>query len=102
MLISNLTDKDGNIIKTTGSPKSGGEGDVYCIEGNEDLVVKIYNDRKRSNKQAYKTLINKIQAMCDICDDTIMTRAGWPQKIVYCNKQPIGFTIIPCISLWIL
>jgi len=93
MATKKFTDANGNIIRVTGNPKSGGEGDVYNVEGNPNLVVKVYNDKKRSNKQAYKTLIKKIQAMCDICDDTIMGRAGWPQQIVYSNNQPVGFTM---------
>lgn len=90
-----FTYTNGNIIRTIGNPHSGGEGDVYDVEGNPDLVVKIYNDKKRnSNKQdEYNELITKIQAMCDICDDTIMQRAGWPQQIVYLNGEPMGFTM---------
>ena len=60
-----FTDANGNIIRTIGNPRSGGEGDVYDVEGNPDLVVKIYNDKKRnSNEQdEYNELITKIQAM---------------------------------------
>ena len=59
MATKKFTDANGNIIRVTGNPKSGGEGDVYNVEGNPNLVVKVYNDKKRSNKQAYKTLIKK-------------------------------------------
>lgn len=90
-----FTDANGNIIRTIGNPSSGGEGDVYDVEGNPDLVVKIYNDKKRNpdKQDEYNELITKIQAMCDICDDTIMQRAGWPQQIVYLNGDPMGFTM---------
>lgn len=103
MAVLEFTDKDGNLIKATGNPRSGGEGDVYDVEGKPDLVVKVYNEKKRAKipyqkpedkikaELAYKELITKIQAMCDICDDTIMERAGWPQQIVYSNKKPVGF-----------
>lgn len=92
MTILEFTDKQGNIIRAIGSPHTGGEGDVYDVEGNPDLVVKIYNDKKRSSNK-YDELITKIQAMCDICDDTIMQRAGWPQQIVYSRRNPVGFTM---------
>ncbi len=91
MAIKKLTDKDGNIIQIMGNPKSGGEGDVYDIEGRPNLVVKIYNNKKRSNKQNYEILMSKIQAMCDLCDDEIVARAGWPQQIVYSKGFPVGF-----------
>lgn len=94
MTILEFTDKYGNIIKATGNPRSGGEGDVYDVEGNPDLVIKVYNDKKRNkDKKLYNELITKIQAMCDICDDTIMRRAGWPQQIVYSGNKPLGFTM---------
>ena len=94
MTILEFTDKYGNIIKATGNPRSGGEGDVYDVEGNPDLVIKVYNDKKRNkDKKLYNELITKIQAMCDICDDTIMQRAGWPQQIVYSGNKPLGFTM---------
>ena len=94
MTILEFTDKYGNIIKATGNPRSGGEGDVYDVEGNPDLVIKVYNDKKRNkDKKLYNELITKIQAMCDICDDTIMRRAGWPQQIVYLGNKPLGFTM---------
>ena len=86
-----LTDEDGNIIETTRTKKSGGEGDVYDILGNPDIVVKIYNDGKRSNQKKFQTLINKVQVMCQINDEEITKRAGWPQKIVYLNDEPVGF-----------
>ena len=86
-----LTDEDGNIIETTETKKSGGEGDVYDILGNPDIVVKIYNDGKRSNQKKFQTLINKVQVMCQINDEEITKRAGWPQKIVYLNDEPVGF-----------
>lgn len=76
-----LTDEDGNIIETTGTKKSGGEGDVYDILGNPDIVVKIYNDGKRSNQKKFQTLINKVQVMCQINDEEITKRAGWPKKL---------------------
>ena len=94
MTILEFTDKYGNIIKTTGNPRSGGEGDVYSVEGNPDLVIKVYNDKKRNeDRDLYNELIVKIQAMCDICDDTIIQRAGWPQQIVYSGNKPLGFTM---------
>ncbi len=87
-----FVDSDGNIIRTIGTPTSGGEGDVYNIEGDPNLVVKIYNDKKRNKKPTeYEKLIRKLKTMCDICDDTIMSKAGWPQRIIYKDNQPVGF-----------
>ena len=88
-----LFDKDNNKIETIGIPMSGGEGDVYDIKNHPDLVVKIYNDKKQSKKQAFKKLIDKIEAMCEICDNDIIQKAGWPHKIVYLNFNPVGFVM---------
>ncbi len=88
-----LFDKDNNKIETVGTPMSGGEGDVYDIKNHPDLVVKIYNDKKQSKKQAFKKLIDKIETMCEICDNDIIQKAGWPHKIVYLNAKPVGFVM---------
>ncbi len=86
-----LFDEYGNKIIATGTPKPGGEGDVYEVEGNPNLVVKIYNDKKRSKGKEFEQLIKKIKIMCDMCDQTIMSKAGWPQRIVYYDDEPVGF-----------
>ncbi len=84
-------DEYGNEIIATGASKPGGEGDVYDVEGNPNLVVKIYNDKKRSKGKEFERLIKKIKIMCDICDQTIMSKAGWPQRVVYYDDEPVGF-----------
>ena len=93
MAIKKFIDEYGNIIKTKGSPKPGGEGDVYDVSGNPDIVVKIYNDKKRSDAYSYNRLMKKIKAMCDIFDEDITKRAAWPLRIVYSNNEPVGFVM---------
>ena len=71
----------------------GGEGTVYRISGNPNLVLKIYSDSKRT-----ETRKRKLLAMISTpLSSEAMKQVTWPVDIVYENGQFVGY-VMPAIS----
>lgn len=71
----------------------GGEGAVYKIEGESDKVVKIFNEKRRSN---YKH--EKLKAMVDFSiSEEAKSYIVWPLDIVYENSCFAG-CVFPLIK----
>ncbi len=66
----------------------GGEGMVCLVQGNNDIVAKIYLDKALQKHD--KT--GKIKAMCDLYDQDIARFSALPQKAVFNSKgKVVGF-----------
>ncbi|MCE2435214.1 MAG: protein kinase [Candidatus Latescibacteria bacterium] len=76
--------------------KSGGEGIIYTITGNSDLVVKVYKDPNRGYE-------NKLRCMLDNPPVNSNTNKhisiAWPQGLAYSHKPPSEVTEGDTISL---
>ena len=83
-----LTDQHGKKYSITDSDRfaGGGEGALYHIPGNKDLVIKLYHDTTPS--EDLKRFEKKIEALTDYYDG----RSPQTQKIIYDQiAWPISF-----------
>ena len=68
---------------------AGGEGKLYNIAGQPNLVAKIYKDGKASREKEQK-LVRMINFPLD---KNILSQIAWPQDVLYNAGQFIGFTM---------
>lgn len=77
---------------------AGGEGSVYTVDGNPDLVAKIYHPNRRTSD-----VFQKLQLMIQYPPKTVDDITGklyvaWPESLLYDDTQkPIGF-IMPKVE----
>ena len=67
----------------------GGEGSVYAVQGQPDLVAKIYSRDVDPEKAA------KLKAMCELATPALAKIAAWPQETLHKTEggQVVGFTM---------
>ncbi len=80
-------DENGNPILLGNEIAQGGEGIVYHVQSNPDVVAKLYKPKVLNKKSA----INKIKATCAIYDKDIAQFAAMPQMVVYSGNKVRGF-----------
>lgn len=78
--------------------KSGGEGGVFNIRGNDSLVAKVYSYSTLSNPTARALKENKIGVMLSQPVKTTRTPDGmlliaWPIDALYFNGQFVGYVM---------
>ena len=75
---------------------SGGEGTVYTLPGNDQILIKVYKDQTIQNQQKLE-LRQKIAAMAAIKECRKMNFLAWPVMPVFdAQKQIIGFAMHRC------
>lgn len=80
-------DSSGNPILLGSEIAQGGEGIVYHVQGNPNIVAKLYKP-KVLNK---KSVADKIKATCAIYDKNIAQFAAMPQMVIYSGNKVRGF-----------
>lgn len=83
----------------------GGEGEIYRVQGDDSLVIKIYNDRKMQPTQYVPDmrshLEKKLQIMvqypvsCYNAQNKLCI--AWPQDVVYDNYKFVGY-VMPFVT----
>ena len=83
----------------------GGEGEIYRVQGDASLVIKIYNDRKMQPTQYVPDmrshLEKKLQIMvqypvsCYNAQNKLCI--AWPQDVVYDNYKFVGY-VMPFVT----
>lgn len=63
---------------------SGGEGEIYEISSNPDLLAKIYLPRVLHERQG--DLEKKLPLMTALADDLLLNNTAWPQGTLYDKK----------------
>lgn len=80
-------DEHGNPILLGSEIAQGGEGIVYHVQGNPDVVAKLYKPKVLNKKSAS----DKIKAACAIYDKNIAQFAAMPQTVIYSGSKVRGF-----------
>src|SRR5947208_1035462 len=66
----------------------GGEGTVYEISGQPDLVLKVYNDKLDAAK------VRKLELMASFTHAKVKEYAAWPlDTVVDCKGNTVGFVM---------
>jgi serine/threonine protein kinase len=73
---------------------TGGEGEIYNITGQPNLVAKIYKNGKASGEKEQK-LVRMINFPPD---SSVLSQIAWPQDVLYNAGQFIGF-IMPKMKI---
>ena len=74
---------------------SGGEGEIYKIQGNKNVVAKIYHQDKISSEQENKILF----MIKNPPDNYIMEQIAWPKDILKDNSGIFVGFIMPMLSI---
>ena len=69
--------------------KSGGEGEIYDVNGKPGIVVKIYKPGKATSEKELKL----IKMIAFPPDASVLAQIAWPQDVLYENGQFIGFSM---------
>jgi len=100
-----LYDRDGRPVRLVGSPKKGGEGEVFMIEGDDHLCAKRYYPDKITPE-----LKEKLSAMVanppgeDLTGHRVSQRASsiaWPVSLIYERPGAVGCAgfLMPLIDM---
>ena len=67
----------------------GGEGIVYALRGNPDVVAKIYHDQLAASRA------DKVKAMARVTSTILPQFAAWPSAVLYTkgSRRFAGFTM---------
>jgi DNA-binding helix-hairpin-helix protein with protein kinase domain len=75
----------------------GGEGSIYPVEGNPNILVKIYHDKILNDAVRTQEAKGKLKAMMNMEELKEERRLGWPQIPVFDeNKRWIGYAMRRC------
>ena len=88
------TDDLGNPVVLGKELARGGEGRVCLVQGNSNVVAKLYLD-KALNKH---DKAGKIKAMCDLYDNNIAKFSALPQRVIYNSRNKVVGFIMEKIS----
>ncbi len=77
--------------------KSGGEGKIYTISGNSDLVAKVYTDPKPDYENKLRCMLDNPPVDPDRSNKHISI--AWPRELAYSHKPPSKVTTGDAISL---
>jgi len=80
-------DENGNPILLGNEIAQGGEGIVYHVQSNPNVVAKLYKPKVLNKKSA----TDKIKATCAIYDKNIAQFAAMPQTVIYSGNKVRGF-----------
>ena len=75
----------------------GGEGIIYAIGSNRDLVAKVYTDPKSDYEDKLRCMLNNPPVNPDSSNKHISI--AWPEGVAYCDKPPSKVTVGDTISL---
>lgn len=79
--------------ETLGEPKSGGEGDVYCVAGMPEKVIKILHKEKRTEIRK-----KKLEYMiANPPSGYARSHVAWPEVILFSNGIFSGY-VMPKVS----
>ncbi len=68
---------------------SGGEGDIYCVAGQEEIVIKLYHaDRRTPELEAKITQMSRNPP-----SESVLTQVAWPLDVVYDGGAFAGFVM---------
>lgn len=94
-----LRGRSGKIFSLGPEIKAGGEGTVYAVQGDPDIVAKLYHPNTPTDKLL--SLEKKLSVMVNDKDfepyDNGRLRFAWPMDILYDNGKFVGF-IMPNAS----
>jgi DNA-binding helix-hairpin-helix protein with protein kinase domain len=82
-----ITDASGKPITLDRKIGEGGEGAVFLISQQPELVAKVYL------KPLPSVQVDKLRAMVASSDSALSGIAAWPQSVILKNGTPIGFTM---------
>ena len=68
---------------------SGGEGSIYAIQGNKDLVLKIFKPDRRTHNREEK-LLKMVEYQLD---EEQLRQINWPQDVVYDDTGFVGYVM---------
>ena len=74
--------------------KSGGEGEIYDINGKPGIVAKIYKPGKATSEKERKL----IKMVVFPPDASVLSQIAWPQDVLYENGLFVGF-IMPKMNI---
>lgn len=89
-------DKNGQCYILDNKIESGGDGSVYNIKGEPNLVAKIFHDTKLNNKQVRSIIERKVAAMISMDVSAQMYGAlliAWPKELLYVNGNFCGYVM---------
>ena len=76
---------------------SGGEGIVYTLPSNENLLVKVYKNETLKDAKKLQDIGKRIMDMVNLKQLSAMDFLAWPIMPVYnSNKEIIGFVMRKC------
>ena len=82
-----LIDSRGQTLNLGQQIGKGGEGAIFEVEGQRDLVAKIYHQKKLG-----PDTVAKLEAMVAQSSSDLVSIAAWPESIIYhkAEKRPCG------------
>lgn len=88
-----VVDVNGQILHLESQIASGGEGAVYGIKSQQNLVAKVYH--KLPSFQTHE----KLKSMVQIANPALLSIAAWPKSLLYSqkNRELVGF-VMPRLS----
>ncbi len=87
-----LFDSSGRLVPLEKEIASGGEGVIYTVPSQNDLVAKVYRKSLAPEKQA------KLRVMVQGCDEPLKKIAAWPIATLHnAGRQVCGF-LMPKVS----
>ncbi|XMB66624.1 hypothetical protein RI065_10015 [Mycoplasmatota bacterium zrk1] len=85
-----LKGKSGNVYQLEDKPfAKGGEGEVFEVIGNKDIVAKIYKNTSSNDSRE-----KKVEEMVTrSIDSSLLKNVAWPKDLLYDGKQFVGFVM---------
>lgn len=71
----------------------GGEGAIYDVIGNTNLVAKIYNDPKKITNELKKKLERMATIKSNCQTRSVFENYAWPEDVLYKNKKFVGYVM---------
>jgi serine/threonine protein kinase len=82
--------ESGNLYQTEKDMmKSGGEGSIYRVVGQDNIVAKIYNPEKRTTERERKVLAMTRKKP----DAAMLDQCAWPSEALYDNGKFMGYAM---------